>query len=146
MNLSDKTFISSKDFWSRPDFLALVEKEAKLIKEHFTKEEIEKITVNKIDGDSEYRCIYGTMVGTCNSKRVLNFIKNNIDLLIRCFRRPGDNSISFKKVDFEQRSYQYFVTPLEEYIISNEFDEFDEDGYNLSVQERINHAINLITS
>ncbi len=148
MLVANKSLITTSSFWSKPEeeIEALVKREAKIIKENFTAEEIDKLELDIIDGDSPSRCIYGTMVGTCNSERVLNFIKNNIDLLIRStVTKPFE---SFDDVDVSIRSYDYFVTPLEEYImVQNDFDDIrldDEDPVPDSVKERIEQVINWI--
>ena len=143
MDFSDKIFISSGDFWSRPDFLALVKTEAKLIKQYFTSEEINRLEADMVDGDSESSCIYGLMVGTCNSARVNDFIVDNLDVLIRSrnFKDPEFNE--FRPFD---RSFWYYMTPLEEYITPDEDDVLDDPNRQFSdaYYEKVEQVINWI--
>jgi len=144
MDLNNKIFISSGDFWSRPDFLDLVKTEAKLIKQHFTSKEINKLDTDIVDGDSETSCIYGLMVGTCNSARVNDFIVDNLDVLIR--------SKNFKDPEFNEfipkdRTFLYYMTPLEEYITPKDSDN-DPDNldkwYSDAYYDRVEQVINWI--
>jgi hypothetical protein len=136
------TFITSSSFWDNiRTNEKLVEQEAKLIKKHFTSEEIDKLQFEIIDGDSKENCIYGLMTGTCNSSRVYNFIKNNLNVLIKSF---GSNVNTIDNIDIENRSHDYFVTPLEEYIITQDFDKTDEEGDNNDVLFRIEKVLNWI--
>jgi hypothetical protein len=137
-----KTFITSSSFWDNIEHnKKLVEQEAKLIKKHFTSEEIDKLQLELIDGDDRHHCIYGLMVGTCNSDRVYDFIKNNINVLIKSF---NFNGVNIDNIDVEKRAHDYFVTPLEEYIITQDFDEVDEDDCNNDVLHRIEEVYNWI--
>lgn len=138
----EKKFITSSSFWDDVKTnKKLVEKEAKLIRKNFTLEEIKKLQLHLIDGDSQEQCVYGLMVGTCNSDRVYDFIKNNVNVLIKSFRF---NSNDIDNINVEERTHNYFVTPLEEYIITQDFDELDEDGSNNDVFHRIEEVYNWI--
>jgi hypothetical protein len=136
------TFITSSSFWDNiRTNEKLVEQEAKLIKKHFTSEEINKLQFEIIDGDSRENCIYGLMAGTCNSSRVYDFIKDNLNVLVKSY---GSNINTIDNIDAENRSHDYFVTPLEEYIITQEFDKTDEEGDNNDVLFRIEKVLNWI--
>lgn len=126
------------------EFVDLVEKEAKLIKKHFSKKQISKLIASKIDGTSVQECIYGTMVGSCNHPDVAKFMITNLDTLITI----GDYSI----LDVNRRSYQSILSPLEVYISPTSEEELDADeeddtvSYPDSYYHRISEVVKWITN
>jgi hypothetical protein len=127
------------------EFVDLVEKEAKLIKKHFSKKQISKLIASKIDGTSVQECIYGTMVGSCNHPDVAKFMITNLDTLI-----TDDDDYSI--LDANRRSYQSILSPLEVYISPTDEEELDaveEDdivSYPDSYYHRISEVVKWITN
>lgn len=127
------------------EFVDLVEKEAKLIKKHFSKKQISKLIASKIDGTSVQECIYGTMVGSCNHPDVAKFMITNLDTLI-----TDDDDYSILNVN--KRSYQSILSPLEVYISPTDEEELDaveEDdtvSYPDSYYHRISEVVKWITN
>jgi hypothetical protein len=122
----------------------LVKKEVELIKQHFTKEQI-NILINEwetINPNHPSECIYGKMVGNCNSPIVTDFIDNNLTVLL-------SHSPHLKKtvIDLSStRSAQYY-TPLEHYIESWDEEDVHEDSFGIETsdesRQRIEHVISL---
>lgn len=138
--MKEKHFIDSPE--DIEELFPLVVKECELIKENFTSEEIAKLELDEIDPTSPHACIYGTMVGDCNSKRVNDFINSNLDIVVKT-----DSPMEEFHADARAR---YYVTPLEEYIYTDKYgnEEFDKDeinnGLSLSTINRIEKVINLL--
>jgi len=137
------SFISTENFNGNEDLIdALVKREAKLIKEHFTADEIANLILQELDGESTSDCIYGKMVGSCNSPRVFRFIADNLTILI-------DNGIQERTnttIDVERRSNMYFVTPLEDYIIplKHEYGKGEDGKHSDEYYKRIAKVVNWI--
>ncbi len=129
-----------QDVQEKEKLLPLVEFECGKIKENFSSEEISLLELDDLDPTSINRCIYGRMVGNCNSARVANFIDENLDILV------ADNEPT-EVVNPGNRSFHY-MTPLETYIYPNseEQEEMDDNDDEVpeSVKERINNVINLL--
>lgn len=119
----------------KEELFPLVEKEVALIKQNFAKEEIEKLRVRHIDPNMADECIYGTMTGSCNSERVVEFIENNLPTIVKV-GEVRDYEIG-DDYDPEIRSY-YFMTPLEEYIYDN------SKIPSLEAQERVDRVLSLL--
>jgi hypothetical protein len=139
------SFITSEDFWGNITLAEeLVKKECKLIKEFFTEEERDKlkfISYQKIDGDSPNECIYGTMLGTCNHPRVMDFILDKLDVVIDSHFIKNPRMCDGR--DMVTQRAVFFVTPLEEYIMPQD-DEYIIDGYKYSYYERVEKVLNWI--
>ena len=131
------------------EFVDLVEKEAKLIKKHFSKKQISKLIASKIDGTSVQECIYGTMVGSCNHPDVAKFMITNLDTLITDSLITDDNYFT---INVNKRSYQSILSPLEVYISptsEEELDAVEEDdtvSYPDSYYHRISEVVKWITN
>ena len=54
----NKKVLKQEDVEFTPEFLKEVEKEYKLIKEHFTEEEINKINIDNLNGNDVTTCVY----------------------------------------------------------------------------------------
>ena len=122
------------------DLFPLVEKECKLIKENFTQKEIDNLFDEDegINPNSTTDCIYGKMTGDCNSARVLNFIQNNISIVVKTdYKREGPIE---ELTPEEKRSY-FFMTPLEEFIYNP--DTQNEEEVEAS-QNRIERVLDLL--
>ncbi len=124
-----------------PEFEELVKKECKAIRNCFTQEQIDKLSLYSIDGDSVSRCVYGTMLGSCNSPEVADFIINNLDTLIY------DLKLDIKEFDIFNRSFESILTPMETYIKPFEW-EYQENevnhGFAESYYKRIANVLNWI--
>lgn len=128
------------DNLSDSEIQKMISEEIELIADNFTAEEINKLRVSEVDGDSPKGCIYGVMTGDCNSDRVSEFIKNNINYVIL---NTNKNPSKFSSKD---RTYNYFTTPVEEYIIPVEYYDFGLFGeyssnYNNKVRELVDRII-----
>jgi hypothetical protein len=129
-------------------FVNLVKKECELIKKHFTEAQIDKLIASKIDGESTSACVYGTMVGDCNTPEVANFIIDNLDTLIVSNTSVGD----LPGIDVYNRSFESLMTPLEQYITPTAEEDYNmywneetgEDEYPDSYYERIREVVNWI--
>jgi len=129
----------------------LVIEEILKIKEYFTKDQIQEIILNKnnIQGNSTTHCIYGIMLGDCNNKKMVNFINDNLSVLIKAKR--VDFHEEFKNVDVKERSFT-FTTPLEDYIFPETCFDYEEEedakeacSYDYQeYKKRINKVINLL--
>jgi len=120
------------------DLFPLVEKECKLIKENFSQKEISNLYLEDIDPNMETSCIYGRMDGSCNSKRVYDFIQKNIDIVVKTDYKGDTPLENLNKIT--QRSC-YFMTPLEEFIFNPDEDDEDEDEKS---QERVQRVLELL--
>lgn len=122
------------------DLYPLVVLECKLIKEHFSEEEINKLELSIIDPTSEVACIYGTMVGSCNNPKVISFINNNLNVLI-----IGKFKTIEENIRDEDRC-GYYMTPMEEYIYEKykDWDNWDDIILRKKTKERIQKVINLL--
>lgn len=126
-------FIDSPE--NKEELWPLVVKECELIKNNFSKEEIDKLELDIIDPTTSTACIYGIMVGDCNNIRVHKFILSNLNVLIK--------QINFgnKVIDWARASY--YMTPLEEYIHPTRKEE-NCDELKETVKERIQKVIDLL--
>ncbi len=121
------------------EFEQLVKKECKAIKKYFTAEQIDKLSLYNIDGDSVSRCVYGTMLGSCNSPEVADFIINNLDTLIYGIK------MDIKQFDIFNRSFESILTPMEFYITPFKWEYDRDDGlYTEPYYGRIKNVLNWI--
>ncbi len=123
------------------EFEQLVKNECKAIRNYFTQQQIDSLSLYSIDGDSVNRCVYGTMVGSCNSPEIADFIINNLDTLV-C-----DTKIDIKEFDITNRSFESILTPMETYIIPERWEYSDGDEeyyYKNSYYKRIQNVLNWI--
>lgn len=125
-----------------PELTREVKEECKLIKEYFSEEEIGKLTLKELDGEDVHKCVYGQMVGSCNSSRVANFIVNNLNVVYTDSVHDDIQTIipNYRSSDL--------LTPLEYYIrpTEQEYEWFDEetDLYPDSYYERLTNVYNWI--
>lgn len=121
------------------DLFPLVKIECELIKEYFSKEEIDKLELNLIDPTNENSCIYGIMTSSCNTRRVSTFINENLNTLII---NENKHNLPFTE---EERSY-YYMTPLEEYIYEkgDKEDEYGDIIISKLTFKRIQKVLNLL--
>jgi hypothetical protein len=139
----DTKFVSGDYLWDKYDeFVDLVKKECKSIKQHFTQEQIDKLYDTKIYGDDPYRCIYGIMTGNCNSNQAAEFIVNNLDVLVE----HEANTNEIYAFPSGERTYSVFQTPMEQYItpFEDEYSDVDVSDYKDSYWDRINEVLNWI--
>lgn len=59
----------------KAELYKLVKEEAKLLLEHTTKKERQRLNCETINGGSSTSCIYGQMTGSCHSERALFLIQ-----------------------------------------------------------------------
>lgn len=60
-----------------------VEKEAKAIRKHATKEEIANLKIKDLDGDRFDGCVYGLLTGDCRSERAKDLISSCAPFTVR---------------------------------------------------------------
>lgn len=60
--------------YTREQFLTDVAAEARALKEHATREERERLSIEKLDPNSRISCIYGLMCFGCESERAIELI------------------------------------------------------------------------
>lgn len=125
-----------------PELIKEVKEECRLIKEYFSKEEIGRLKLAYLDGEDVHKCVYGQMIGNCNSPKVANFIVNNLNVVYTSL--IYDN---IQTIKLDHRS-SYWLTPLEYYITPTEQESewFDEetDLYPDSYYERLRNVYNWI--
>jgi hypothetical protein len=68
--------------YTKKQFIEDVKKEARALRGHATKEELEKLDFNSLDARSSYQCIYGQITGNCTSKRAHQLISKCCTRLI----------------------------------------------------------------
>lgn len=89
----------------------LVIQEAKLIRKHATTEELDKISVESLDGHYEHTCVYGLMTGSCFGLRATELLnKCAKPYLIDLGGRKRSQSILFT------RGHSRDFSPIEAYI------------------------------
>lgn len=106
----------------------LVIDEAILLKQHATKEEINKLNYKKLDGCSRYSCIYGQITGNCVSERAYELIRNC------CHRvyRPTDDFSTLagrlngkpKVLEKPSSRLSHYVSPIENFLFKNKINEW----------------------
>jgi len=128
------------------DFVKLVQEECKLIPQHFTSEEIDKVFNSEINGESSSECVYGTMVGDCNNKKVSDFIINNLSTIT-----VANDSATFDNKIFlpEDRTFVSIMTPVELYITPRESEIYEDledesNEYANSYYDRIKDVVKWI--
>ena len=141
----EKRIYTSGEFMRLPEkkLMEILEKECLAISKHFSSEQIDKLEVDLIDGQIETKCIYGRMVGNCNSYIVKSFIDEHVeDIVINNIFFT--NGLSFEKTDPKKRSI-YYMTPVETYIFPDEFlDVNGDETYTEDYVKRVETVINLI--
>jgi hypothetical protein len=65
----------TKKTYTKKQFLADVAAEAKALKNHATKEELERLNVKCMNPEFPSTCIYGQMTGNCRSERATELIE-----------------------------------------------------------------------
>lgn len=85
----------------KADFLKDVAKEAKNIKKHATREEIDNLSIERLYGRSPTRCIYGMLTGHCRLSRAIDLINMCCPIFFDKYKVPemdnGMRSISKAK-------------------------------------------------
>lgn len=128
-SISENTkFISEDEFnkLSEEEVLKLIQPEIELIKKSFSKDQIDLLQADLINGDSMTSCIYGMMTGHCNDIKVVEVI-TQLPVLVK-----RNEEIDLTIVDdsnrVESRQMQ-FMTPLEEYITPKDEDYLDDNDF-----------------
>ena len=86
-----------------------VRKEAEALRAHATKDERERLDIDKLDPANIYLCIYGMCTGNCESDRASQLIKKCAPIYI-----TSESDPNHMKTTTEFRGYHW--SPIEYYI------------------------------
>ena len=104
-------------------FKGLVEKEARLLKENATVEELSKLNFDTLDADHRGHCIYGQMTGNCDSYRSLELMKDTcIDRVMKRGSFGINGSLTsdlYVKKGLLDEYYREFFSPIEIWITTD---------------------------
>lgn len=134
--MKNKTFIKRPE--NIEDLWPLVVEECRLIKQNFSEEQIDKLEVELINGNSATSCVYGIMTGDCNSTRVSKFIRDYIDTLVMGSDIKAVQTEDYDILDETNTRSCTFTTPMEEYI----YEDYSTDDSS----ERIKRVVSLLKS
>ena len=97
----------------------LVIEEATLLKKHATRQELNNLDYDNLDGSYKYSCIYGQITGNCTNKRANQ-------LIYKCAKRIylSDEEDTFggklngapEKITNDSNRLFYYVSPIEKFL------------------------------
>jgi hypothetical protein len=94
----------------------LVKEEAKNLKKHATKEELDNLNIEYLDSEDYEKCVYGQLTGDCFSERAEYLILNSCERVYE-----SDYTISKSKINgkpLKDRRTKYW-SPIEVFIAQN---------------------------
>lgn len=99
--------------------------EATNLKKYATPEELDKLTLERLNPANVFNCIYGQMTGSCNSARALELIQ-------KCCPKAYQNSESDKLVSTDcdypnSRIFYYFWSPIEKFTYNIRYNLYDRN-------------------
>lgn len=90
------------------EFHADVAAEAKALRLHATREELDRLDIKTLDPNSTGNCIYGTMTGDCDNARATRLIKACTKIYLKNW-----NDLESKTNEFSN----YYWSSIEAYIL-----------------------------